>query len=280
MTQHSNMQLFDDTNCSLGEGAFWHPIRREFFWFDINKMRLHTTGTHWQFDEHISAAGWIDRDHLLIASETSLSQFHIETGETEFICALEAENTVTRSNDGRADPQGGFWIGTMGKKIEPRAGAIYRYYRGALRRLFSGITIPNAICFAPTGDRAFYCDTPLQQIMLQDLDSDGWPKGDPRLHIDLRGTEFNPDGAVMDADGNLWNAQWGVGRVACYGPNGAFLRAVDVPATQASCPGFGGAELRDLYCTTAAEGLEGSADGQTFRLLDVAQGQAEHRIEI
>ncbi len=75
-------------------------------------------------------------DHLLIASETALFRFSLTTGLRRDLCLLEAENTVTRSNDGRADLQGGFWIGTMGKNAEPGAGAIYRFFKGELRRAF------------------------------------------------------------------------------------------------------------------------------------------------
>ena len=89
----------------------------------------------WDFSEHVSAAGWVDHDTLLIASETGLWRFSLTTGRKDLVVALEADNPITRSNDGRADPWGGFWIGTMGKRAEPGAGAIYRFWQGALRRL-------------------------------------------------------------------------------------------------------------------------------------------------
>ena len=114
-------------------------------------------------------------DELLIASESQLLRFHLGDHSQSKICDLEADNPITRSNDGRCDPQGGFWIGTMGKKAEAKAGAIYRYYRGDLVQLFSEITIPNAICFAPDGQTAYFTDTPLRQILAVDLDAEGWP---------------------------------------------------------------------------------------------------------
>ena len=131
--------VHDETPCALGEGPLWHPERGQLFWFDIVGKRLHTreegnTRT-WQFEDHVSAAGWVSRNELLIASERELFLFDAETAEARHVCALEADNPVTRSNDGRADPWGGFWIGTMGKNAEPKAGAIYRCYRGELRRL-------------------------------------------------------------------------------------------------------------------------------------------------
>ena len=92
----------------------------------------------WQFDEHVSAAGWIDHDRLLIASETRLFSFNLATQAQQTVVALEAKDPRTRSNDGRADPWGGFWIGTMGKQAEAGLGGIYRYYQGTLRPLYSG----------------------------------------------------------------------------------------------------------------------------------------------
>ncbi|RYG92666.1 SMP-30/gluconolactonase/LRE family protein [Loktanella sp. IMCC34160] len=273
--------IYDATNCTLGEGPLWHPERKELFWFDILGKRLHRKGQHWQFDTYVSAAGWVDRDRLMVASARDLFLFNVETGETErSLCPLEADNPVTRSNDGRADPQGGFWIGTMGIKAERGAGAIWRYYRGELRRLFPDITISNAICFAPDGATAYFTDTPTRQIMRVALDADGWPKGTPEVHIDLTRERLNPDGAVVDAAGNLWNAQWGASRVACYDPTGRFQKAVGFDGLQTSCPAFGGDDLTTLFCTTAAEGLNGDAEGRTYAATGHGPGQAEHKVTL
>ena len=281
-------EVYDPHACALGEGPLWHPERGELFWFDILGKTLHSAARSWRFDDHVSAAGWIDRDRLLIASERALFTFDLVTQEQTHLCPLEAENAVTRSNDGRADPQGGFWIGTMGFNAEPGAGAIYRYYRGELRQLFGDITISNAICFAPDGTTAYFVDTPTGQIMQTALDADGWPKGTPKVFVDLSGNDFGPDGAVVDAAGNLWNAQWGAGRVACYGPDGTFQRAVSFPALHTSCPAFGGDDLQTLFCTSATQGLSpqmldssaagGNTQGQTFAAPNVTLGQREHQV--
>lgn len=278
-----NATVFSDTVCTLGEGAFWHPLRKQFFWFDILGKRLLTRldGAEqvWDFDECVSAAGWVDRDRLIMASASALWQFNIETGKREKLVALEADNPSTRSNDGRADPFGGFWIGTMGFNAEPNAGAIYRYYRGELRTLFNDITISNAICFAPDGRSAFFTDTKDGRVMRVGLDADGWPVGSPEVFLDLSDEEFGSDGAVIDANGNFWNAQWGASRVACYAPDGQFVRAYAVPTPQASCPAFGGPDLTTLFVTTAAEGIENDAmAGKTFSFQTDTTGQTEHQV--
>ncbi len=274
------MTPLNATRCELGEGAFWHPERAEFFWFDITASTLHALAQSWTFDEMVSAAGWIDRDRMLMASETRLAVFDLRDGTLRTLCALEADTATTRSNDGRADPQGGFWIGTMSKRHQKGAGSIWRWHEGELRRLFSGISIPNAICFAPDGRSACFTDTPTRIIQRVPLDAQGWPAGQPVPFIDLRADELNPDGAVFDAAGTLWVAQWGAGRVAAHGPDGTFLQAVTVPAPHTSCPAFGGPGLRDLYCTTAREGRQNphALDGATFCVRGIGRGQAEHRV--
>ncbi len=279
------IQTISSTACQLGEGAFWHPSLNQFFWFDILGQRLYTidegTERHWQFDECVSALGWIDDSRFILASASALWEFDIATGEQSYLIGLEADTPETRSNDGRADPWGGFWIGTMGYNAEPKAGAIYRYYKGELRTLVPNVTISNAICFAPDRSCAYYTDTAKGKIMRQPLNAeDGWPIGKAELFLDLSDEDFGPDGAVVDADGNLWNAQWGASRVACYSPNGEFLTAHDVPTPQASCPSFGGADLSTLYVTTAADGDLPDPAGCTFAIATTAIGQREHQVKL
>lgn len=277
--------VFSDTRCALGEGPLWHPERRALIWFDILGKTMYLRGAQgpqiaWGFDEHVSAAGWVERDTLILASETGLYRFSLADGTRSLLTALEADQTATRSNDGRADPWGGFWIGTMGKAAEPGMGAIYRYYQGALRSLFSDITISNAICFAPDRSRAYFADTVTQTIQQVRLDDEGWPKGAPQVFVDLSDEDLNPDGAVTDSEGNLWNAQWGASRVACYDRDGRFVTAVGVPAGQVTCPSFGGPDFRTLYITSAADGA-GAQDGwagATFSVGTVVPGLAEPRV--
>lgn len=280
--------IFDDRRCELGEGALWHPARKQMFWFDILNQKLLSQDLdgprEWRFPELASAAGWVTEDVLLIAGERDLFLFDLESEEIETLCLLEQDNPKNRPNDGRADPFGGFWIGTMGKKAEAGAGAIYRYYRGELRQLFAGLTIPNSISFPAGGAFAHFSDTVTGRVMRVVLDADGWPKGMPETFLDLTSLGLNPDGAVIDAEGVLWLAQWGAGRVAAYAPDGNFLRAVEFDAPHTSCPAFAGPNLSALVVTTAQEGMDAAARaaypnaGKVFVAEGIAKGQAEHQV--
>ncbi len=282
------MKVYDPTICSLGEGPLWHPVRSQLFWFDIHGETLFTREDgqtrSWSFAENVSAAGWVDESHLLVASETRLFRFNVETSTAEDVIGLEPDRPDTRSNDGRADPWGGFWIGTMSKQERTPEGTIYRYYNGQITPLWGGITIPNAICFSPDRSWAYFCDTIDNLVRFVALDHDGWPVGTPDVWLDLSDQPFGVDGAVIDVDGNFWNAQWGGWRVACYAPDSQFLREFPIAAAHTSCPAFGGPDLTTLFCTTAA-GRITDADrahspdhGKVFFAEGVAKGQAEHRV--
>jgi len=279
-----SVTTFDPRPCTLGEGPLWHPERNQLFWFDILACKLMTRAPEgpreWLFEEHVSAAGWLSADELLIASETRLFTFHLRSGVREDVCPLEADTPETRSNDGRADPMGGFWIGTMGKNGDIPVGAIYRYYRGELRQLFGGITVTNAMCFAPGGRLAYFSDTPTRMIMKVALDAEGGPEGEPEVFVDLSGEKHFPDGAVTDSEGALWSAQWQSSRVARYLPDGSFDRAIEVPGWQSTCPAFGGEGLETLFCTAAAVGMRDpdALQGATFSAPAGVAGLPEPRV--
>ncbi len=278
--------ILSDTICALGEGALWHPEEEALYWVDIRGKRLYRHDgrrqQRWAFDLHISALGWIDTGRLLVSGEAGLFTFDTDTGAQEVVAEIEADRPEMRSNDGRADPWGGFWASSMRKDETGQEGAIYRFYKGEVVRLYERFAIPNAISFAPGGAYAYFCDTAAQVIRRVALDGEGWPAGDPVDFVDLRDEGLNPDGAVVDSQGNLWNAQYGAGRVACYAPDGAFMTAIGLPAGQVTCPAFGGRDLSMLYVTSAAHGAAENdrLGGATFAVPTGFKGQRAHRVVV
>lgn len=281
--------IFDTRPCELGEGPLWHPERRQLYWFDITRRRLLTregdAPRQFDFPEMVSAIGWAGGDAAVVAAESGLLRVSLTDGSFRPLAQVQA-GAGTRSNDGRADRQGGFWWSTMGKRGGEDAGkgAIWRYYRGEVRRLVGDLSIPNAICFSADGRLAHYADTVQHKVWRLRLDAEGWPEGAAEVFLDLAEEGLNPDGATICAEGLFWNAQWGAGRVAAYTPEGAFARAVHVAAPHASCPAFGGEGLATLYVTTAQEGMEAAAlaahphAGRVFAVPGVGRGLPEPRV--
>lgn len=277
-------KVFDARVCMLGEGPLWHPQRAQFFWMDILSSKLYSrkdgAELEWTFRQLVSAAGWVDAETLLLATETGLSRLSLSSGKVEQIVAVEADNPATRSNDGRADRQGGFWFGTMSKAAEAGQGAIYRYYRGDLREIATGITIPNAICFSRAGDLAYYADTAQGLIWSQPLDDAGWPLGERDVFLNLTEAGLHPDGAVIDSEGALCVACWGEAAVIRFAPDGRRMERFAVGGLHSSCPAFGGADYHDLLVTTAQVDIEApdAAQGLTYVLRSPVPGLPEPRV--
>ena len=257
----AHISIISDIVCELGEGITYEPDDGLLWWFDIKGRRLLEKA--WDRPDPVaiqelpfmaSVIARIDARRQLIAAEEGPYLRYPATGLLQLHLPLEADKPGNRSNDGRVHPSGALWIGTMGKKAEKHAGAIYWYRKGELRRLYDGITVPNAICFSPDGTTAHFVDSMAGRLMRVACDpATGLPKGEPELFHDNRGIEGGCDGAIIDADGVMWNARWGGAALDAFAPDGTLLRSIGMPVRQPSCPAFvpGG-----IAVTSAWEGMD------------------------
>ena len=283
--------ILSNAACALGEGPTYDVASDTAWWFDIlsHKLWEHRFRSAETIEHRLPFMGsqlaFIDDHRQLVASETGLHIRDVATGRLTLHTSLEADNGVTRSNDGRVHPSGALWIGTMGKNAEAGAGAIYWFRRGEVRRLYSAITIPNAICFTSDGTLAYFTDTAEGRLMRVDTDPlTGLPAGGHSVLYDHRGQVGGMDGAVVDAEGVIWNARWGSSSVDAYTPEGQRIRTLSVPATRPSCPLFVGADADRMLVTTARQGMDAAelaADehaGKTFLLDFPMKGRLEPRV--
>ena len=275
--------------CHLGEGPTYDALTDTAWWFDILEGRLFEAQLgSGQVRIHplsrmASALARIDAERQLIVAEDGLYVRAVGDGGLTLFCPLEADNPGNRSNDARVHPCGTFWIGTMGRKAEAGAGAIYALHRGEISRLFADVTIPNAICFSPDGSLGYFADTAANVLYRVMLDpATGLPVGAPEELLRHRGI----DGAVVDAGGRIWNARWGGGCVDIYSPQGEHLRSLQVPARQSSCPAFVGPDLSRLLVTSAWQGMDEAAraadpdHGRTFLMEVAARGRPEPDVKL
>ena len=283
-------QIFDATQCKLGEGPTYDPIQNLAWWFDIEANRLfeHEFGAgktrQFELPKMASMLGVIDSETQLVACEDGLYVRNRGNGTLELNAPLEPDKPLNRSNDGRVHPSGALWIGTMSKQMEKGAGAIYCYYKGELRQLYTHITVPNAICFSPDGELAYFTDTPTRKLMRVRLDPrNGLPSEAPELFFDHADNPGWQDGAIVDDDGNLWNACWHGACVVKISDQGDLLESHPVPALQPTCPVFVGKHLDTMLVTSAwvdldEGGKRTSDDGKTFRLDVAVKGKPEPRV--
>lgn len=285
--------IVSDRACELGEGPAYDPATGTLWWFNILGREL--IEMKWPDGETIvhalpfmaSALGIIDAKRQLLLTERGFYIRDIATGDLTLHTSLEDANPNTRSNDARVHPCGAFWAGTMGKRAETGAGAIYWFFKGEVKKLYANISIPNSICFSPDGGTAYFTDTKVNRMMRVACDpKTGLPIGEPSVLHDQTGGVGALDGSVCDTDGTIWNARWGAGSVDSYAPDGTRLSSHPLPARQVTCPVFCGADAGSIAVTSAWEHMDEkrrAADphaGKTFRLPIAVRGRFDAKVLI
>ena len=260
-----------DSRCTLGEGILWCERRRVLYWTDILAAELwrHDPAsghTHtWSLPAPLACLALAGDGRLLLGLAKGLHASDVEAqlSARELLLTkladVEADDPLTRVNDGRADRHGGFVFGTKSEHADLRpAGRFYQYTAAhGLRELaLPRAAIPNSICFDASGTRMYFCDSAAPRILQCRYAAATATVSDLAVFVELDAPGAEPDGSIVDAEGALWNAQWGAGRVVRYLPDGRIDRIVRVPAPQPSC-----CALREdtLYVTSARIGLEAAA---------------------
>lgn len=252
----------------LGESPFWHPGQAALYWCDIPGKRLNryepASGAHraWDFDcEPGSVAPLLD-GALLLAMRDGLWRFDPGTGERRRLARAPYDPALERFNDGKADPQGRFWVGTIYEPREPALAALYRWSDGRLERMADDVTVSNGLAWSLDGRIMYWSDTKTHRIDMLDFDpADGslskrrpfaqFPVKDAAQPIDHYGGR--PDGAAVDSEGCYWSAMFEGQRLLRLSPQGEVLREVKLPVRCATMACFGDADLKTLYVTTARE---------------------------
>jgi len=269
-------RLLVDSRCSLGEGILWDASERALYWVDINGATLwrhelaRGLSRHWTLPQRLACLALADGDRLLLGladglyvlDRQALNQADALT--PQLLCAVEPD-LPTRLNDGRVDRDGAFVFGTKSEAADGApVGSFYQYSAAfGLRRLaLPAVAIPNSICFDAAGTTLYFCDSRHPRILSCDYDSASAHVGAVREFVAMDVESASPDGSIVDAEGGLWNAQWGAGRVVRYRANGELDRIIQLPVTQPSCCVIGGEQGDQLYITSAHEDLDRQALAQ------------------
>jgi sugar lactone lactonase YvrE len=174
-----------------------------------------------------------------------------------------------RMNEGACDPDGRFYCGSMAYDESPGAASLYRLEPDrSVETILTGVTISNGLEWSPDGTRAYYNDTPTQQVALFAYDREAGLT-DRGVLTDVDG---QPDGLTVDADGGVWVALFGGGAVHRYTPGGDLDAVIEVAAGKVTACTFGGARLDELFITTSREGLSEDEDPQAGSLFRVVPG--------
>lgn len=273
-------EVFLKAQAMLGEGPLWDDRRGCLFFVDIegrklNRVTMEGETTAYPMPSRIGTVGLTQSGRLIIALEDGLHFFDPDTGRDEFFVQPEDGRPENRGNDGKPDPAGNMWLGTM-PMVPDKVGGLYRIAPdGSSRCVIDGLGCANGLGWSPDGKTMYFIDTPSRAVWAFDYDEKAGEidLNSRRTVVDFTGfapEEGGPDGMTVDAEGKLWVAQWGGCRVCRYDEiTGEKLMQVDVPAPCTSCPTFGGEKLDKLFITTAGFGKEKFPEAGSLFVADV-----------
>ena len=250
----------------LGESPVWHPGLGALVWCDIPGRALHrhvlATGEHtqWALDSEPGCCAPLPGADWLLAQRDGLWRFDMATGQRHLLAPPPYDTTNERFNDGRADPQGRLWVGTIYEPRDAPRAALYRWAGGALQRMAGDITVSNGLAFSPDGRTMYWADTTAHRIFAFDFDDDTGSLSQQRVfaQFEPRATGQGladyggrPDGAAVDVQGAYWVAMFEGQRLLRLAADGTLLQEVPLPVRCPTMPCFGGADLKTLFITTA-----------------------------
>lgn len=243
----------------LGEGSYWDAEKKVLYWLDIEGKRLFIfhprtrENVSFEIGEKIGTVVPKKSGGLLLALENSLAEFVPETGSLRRLIPLEADIPENRSNDGKCDPAGRFWVGSMAPEEKEGGASLYRIEKDySATRVLSGVTISNGLVWSQDGKMMYYIDTPTRRVTVFDYRLDTGEISNARTCIEIPQGRGSPDGMTIDEEGMLWIALFGGWGVSRWNPqNGSMLDHFELPAKNITSCSFGGDRLNELYVTSA-----------------------------
>jgi len=265
----------------LGEGPCWHAARGSLWWVDIAGQQLFewtlaagAVRTH-ALPQMPGAVVVTDDGRLLAAMRDGIHLLAPDNAAAEPYATVPGHDPKqSRFNDGKVDPQGRFWAGTLALDGRKSASRLYRITRDRhVEPMLSGVTISNGLAWAPDGRTVYYVDSPTLRVQAFDFDGEKGMLHNGRTAITLGDDDGWPDGCCMDAEGCLWLAHWGAAKLTRWDPVRARrLLSISFPVGNVTSCAFGGPKLDRLFVTTARPDDGRPAEPEAGYLFEVAPG--------
>jgi len=290
-----NIEVFSRGNDHIGEGPLWSVTEQALYWIDIGRKCLHRRGLSdsqprsWTLHDYPGCLAELVPGRIAVAMDEGVHQLDLNSGATDLLRSAPARLPGTRFNDGKVDPRGRLWVGTMQNNFGPNGcevliersdGALYRFDAdGRVEILEEAIGIPNTLAWSPDLTRFYFGDSLKGALFVYDFDADSGAISGKRPLYNVSGLGV-PDGSAIDVDGCLWNARWDGGAVVKITAEGKLDQIIQLPFPRPTSCIFGGSDLKTLFVTSAANGLtaaqldQSPLSGSVFAIQVASQGVA------
>jgi sugar lactone lactonase YvrE len=256
-------QLLFDGQASLGEGALWNHETQTFWWVDIEGGLFHIynpqskENTTYPVHQRIGTVVPDVNGNAIVALQDGIYRLFLADGKLELLAKADYDPTKFRFNDGKCDPAGRLWVGTMALDGSRETAALYRFdtdYK--LTRVLEGVTISNGIVWSADKTKMYYIDTPTQQVKEFHYNLETGEISFSRIAVEIQRELGHPDGMTIDENDRLWIGHWAGYAVYCWDPyTGDLISKIDVAAKNITSCDFGGQNLNQLFITSASVGM-------------------------
>lgn len=267
----------------LGESICWHPVRSTLGWVDIldGKVFEFDDGrvTEWKVGQMVGAVVPAADGTYLAALRDGIHRFLPVDGTLRRIVPAPYDSIAFRFNDGKVDPCGRFWVGTLSLRGEERTSVLYCLEpAGQIRPVLEGVSISNGLAWTADGRILYYIDTLTRAVRRFAFDAERGTISDEGVAVTYGKEEGFPDGCAIDCEGNLWVAHWEGGRITQSDPgSGRRLRSVELPVRNVTSCTFGGPRFEQLFVSTAkCDGVDEELAGSVFVLEPGVAGSPCH----
>lgn len=258
--KHLEAELAFKIDATLGEGAFWNYKTQEFYWIDIESKTLNIYNPKTKINKALQTKSRIgtvvpvNKTEALVALEDGVYKMNVETGKSSLFTNMKIELVGSRLNDGKCDPSGRFWVGSMHMKQEKDKANLYAINsKGSLETKLKNVTISNGIVWTADKKTMYYIDTPTSQIKAYDYNDETGAISNEKVAIEIPLELGYPDGMTIDEEDMVWVGMWNGNAVIRFNPKtGEVLKKIEVPAHNVTACAFGGENLDTLYITTAS----------------------------
>jgi sugar lactone lactonase YvrE len=259
VNRDGEVELALKVQCALGESPVWDARTNELVWVDIRGERVYwwVPGSPSIRELHIghtvSAVAPRRLGGYVIAVRSGFGVLDGE-GTFELIAGVETDLLQNRMNDGKCDPAGRFWAGTMSETDDPGAGSLYRLNLDqSVTKVVSGVTVSNGLGWSPDATVMYYVDSLAHGLDAFDFSVDSGEATTRRRIAEIPEELGLPDGIAVDDQGYIWVALYSGGALHRYSPEGELESRIEVPVALVTSCAFGGPDYHDLYITTAVD---------------------------
>lgn len=256
-------ELVLPAKAALGEGPCWDSQKGVLYWVNIlgKTVNVYNPETNKNREIHVDQlVGTVvprKSGGVVLALEKGFYYLDFETEQLTPISDPENHLPENRFNDGKCDPYGRFWAGTLSLSEEQGKGSLYCLHPDLkVEKKVEDLTISNGLAWSPDHRFMYLIDTPTKKVTRFDYDGETGEIANPVAVIEFKEGEGAPDGMTIDEDGMLWIAHWGGAQVSRWNPEtGKKLTSIPIPALNVTSCTFGDSDLKTLYITTARKNM-------------------------